>query len=724
MSDLLGQADAARDRRDWPGAAALYAQVVGSRPDDSAIWVQFGHALRESGNHAEAETAYARSLALDGSNPDTLLFYGHALRGQGKRERAVAAYANALRLDPGFAPAAQELIALGARDAIPGDGGAEARDWKRVDAAARLFGEGLEAMRDWEATSGYARSSWSRFRKDITLRPPPGPLPTVPAESLIVLVAARRAVPAFLRATLTSLQDQSVRDWHAVVVAVDRTLAHPVTSFAETDARFRLSDSDGWRAAIAERPDAPVVIVNAGTVLHPEALAWLMFALRRTGAATLFTDQDRGAPHVVRGIDHARPRLFGAFDRDFTLRRGSPALVLATRAVFDRAADANAFASSDALGPDLRRRALLLGYEAGPVAHVPRVLATELELPILAAGGPDRADDRAAGRFGDSDTVAPIASAPRSADPIAIVMPTRDNPAVLSRAIETMRGRAADRSRLRFVIIDNRNAAADALALLRTLAAAPDVTIVAMDESFNWSRACNLGAAAAGPDAHLLFANDDIEMLSADWDDTLVQALARDEVGGVGARLLYPDLTVQHAGIVFGMGEGAPEHEGRHAAFDDPGPDDRWIARRTVAAVTGAFLGVRRDRYEAVGGFDEERLFVGHNDIDFCLRLRSRGWRILYEPAIEALHLEGATRGRNVTRAEVMWDLGEQRDLVARWGAALGHDPGVNPHWTRHARPFEGVREPPMHEVLAHIDRTGGTAPWTPTNAAADLGTT
>jgi O-antigen biosynthesis protein len=164
---------------------------------------------------------------------------------------------------------------------------------------------------------------------------------------------------------------------------------------------------------------------------------------------------------------------------------------------------------------------------------------------------------------------------------------------------------------------------------------------------------------------------------------------------------------------VFGAGDG-PEHEGRGAAFDDPGPDRRWVSRRAVAAVTGAFLGVRRAAFEAAGGFDAGRLFVGHNDIDLCLRLREQGLLVVYEPAIEAIHHEGATRGRYVSRAEVMWDLGEGRDLVRRWGAALRVDPGVNPHWMRHARPFDGLREPPMHELLDHIDRSGSAAPWRP----------
>jgi GT2 family glycosyltransferase len=575
----------------------------------------------------------------------------------------------------------------------------------RIEAAARMVAEGPGAVRDWEASAGYARTGWDRFRKDITLRPPPGPLPVAPTEGLLVLVDAARAAPALLRATLVGLQDQSVRDWRALIVANDRLRAHPVGGFAELDGRIAFGDL----ATIAADRAALIAPVTAGTVLHPEALAWLLFARERTGAGAVYADQDRGMPHPLRGLDYAEPRLFGAFDRDFTLRSGPPALALVDRLAFD-----DVQVADGPLGSGLRRGALLAAADAGAVAHVPRVLATVLEIPIPAAGGPDAPDDGAPDCFGDPEEVVAPAPPPRSDDVIAVIIPTRDNPMLLRRAVESFRRTAADPTRLRFVLVDNRNADAAAIALLDELRLRPDVKVVTMDEPFNWSRANNAGVAAAQGATLLVFANDDVEMRSPGWDDALAAVLAREDVGAVGARLRYPDGTVQHAGIVFGTGEGGPEHEGRYAAAGDPGPDGRWIARRSVAAVTGALLGVRRERLDAVGGFDDARLFIAYNDLDLCLKLRARGWRIVYEPAIEALHRESASRGFDVTRAQVMWDLGERRDLLARWGSALGWDPGLNPYWTRHGRPFDGLREPPMHEVLAHIDRSARRDPWNP----------
>ena len=186
-------------------------------------------------------------------------------------------------------------------------------------------------------------------------------------------------------------------------------------------------------------------------------------------------------------------------------------------------------------------------------------------------------------------------------------------------------------------------------------------------------------------------------------DGLLLGYLQREDVGVVGARLLYPDHTIQHVGIIFGH-DGAPRHEGVGAAADDPGPLGRWQATRAVGAVTGAFLGVRATLLDEVGGFDQ-RLFIGYNDIDFCLRIRATGRSVLYTPVIELTHFELKTRGLNNTRDRLAWDQSELAELYRRWGRALVVDRGYNPHWSRHGQPFEWMREPPLSTILEHLDQ-------------------
>lgn len=659
----VADADAARDRRDWAEAARLYAAVVAARPDDAGMWMQLGHVRREGGDAAAAERAYLRALALDRHDAEAHLYLGHALRGQGERDRAVAAYAQGARLRPGWADPVRELIAMGARDAVPAAAAEAARDPAR---AAALLATGYAAVRDWQATAGYARADWDRFRRDIPVRPPPGPLPA--AGDLLVLVDARGRTAAGLRATLRSLGDQSVRGWQARVTADADLLGHPVASVAGAEVAFA-----PWQPLAA----AAAAVLDGGTVLHPEALAWLLFALARTGAPAAFADEDRGRPDPLRGEHRSDPRLHGAFDPDRTFADGPPALA-AARGPLPDAPD----------GPTLREALLLAARPR--VAHVPRVLAT-----VFGASSVVLPRRRGAG----SD---PRLRASTSEPSIAVVIPTRDRPDLLAQALHGLRTKASAPDRLRAVVVNNGD----------PLDPAPDVAVVPMPGPFNWSRANRLGAAATEASL-LLFLNDDVELLSPGWDAALAAALARPEVGAVGARLLYPDTAVQHAGIVLGTGDGGPEHEGRGAPFDDPGPDRRWVTRRAVAAVTGACLGTTRAWLDRTGGFDE-RLAVAYNDVDYCLRVRAAGGLVLYEPAIEAVHHEGATRGRNVSAPQVAWDDAEFAELVARWGPALADDPGLSPYWTRHARPLDGLREPPMHEVVAHIDRTGAGHPWVP----------
>jgi len=666
-------ADAARDRRDWADAARLYAAVVAARPADAGMWVQLGHARREGGDPEGAAHAYGRALALDRWNGETHFYLGHAWRLAGEPDRAVAAFAQAARLRPGDPDPARALIAMGARDALPEAAAARLRD---PGPPAAALAHALATLRDWQATAGYARADWDRFRRDIPLRPPPGPLPA--GEGVFVRLDAVDRSPAALHATLRSLDDQSVRGWTAEVEADPGLAAHPVASLTggpiallvrhpreggDPDALREQTSAETpptWTSDTATQPGTPTTVhLEAGTILHPEALAWLLFALDRTGAAVAVTDQDVATPHPLLGHTHHSPRLSGVPDP----ARPRPALTA------------------------------VRGSGVGATAHIPRVLATV----------PHAADDRKDGTS-HSSTVTPHlirGDDPVVAADIAVILPTR-SPHLLAQALASLHSRAGNPQRLRPVILNNGV----------PFDPPPGATLIATPGPFNWSRANRLGAAAT--DAFLLlFLNDDVEMLADGWDDTLAAALADPDTGAVGARLLYPDLTVQHAGILFGTGNGRPVHEGRGAAFDDPGADHRLLSRRRVAAVTGAFLATTRDWLARTGGFDEA-LAVAYNDLDYCLRVREAGGTILYEPAIEAIHHEGATRGRLPTDDQIAWDDAEWHHLLRRWGDALGHDPGLSPYWTRHVRPFETLREPPMHEIVAQIDRTGSGRPWLP----------
>jgi hypothetical protein len=150
----------------------------------------------------------------------------------------------------------------------------------------------------------------------------------------------------------------------------------------------------------------------------------------------------------------------------------------------------------------------------------------------------------------------------------------------------------------------------------------------------------NNGAVAEGGEHLLAGENNHIKMSSTGWDGALRGRLSGSVIGAVGARLLCPDRTVQHAGMVLGTEGSGAEHEGRGAAASDPGPRGQGEQQRTVPAIMGALLGCRRDLFEQIGGCDALRFGISFSDVDFCLRLRAAGLRVIYEPAIEACHHE------------------------------------------------------------------------------------
>jgi GT2 family glycosyltransferase len=178
----------------------------------------------------------------------------------------------------------------------------------------------------------------------------------------------------------------------------------------------------------------------------------------------------------------------------------------------------------------------------------------------------------------------------------------------------------------------------------------------------------NMGAGAASGDL-LVFLNDDVTPIGSDWLGAMVAQLERPEIGVAGARLLYPGGDIQHAGIVLGIGQGTG-HAGRHLFRSDWW---KWLDfSRDVSAVTGACLGVRRDVFTALHGFDEA-FPVNYNDVDFCLRCRQAGYWVICEQRAVLRHQECASRssGTRIT---------ERREFFRRWGGLLVQgDPYYNP---------------------------------------------
>jgi GT2 family glycosyltransferase len=299
------------------------------------------------------------------------------------------------------------------------------------------------------------------------------------------------------------------------------------------------------------------------------------------------------------------------------------------------------------------------------------------------------------------------------AEPLTVIIPTRDNGSDLGNFVASLRDHAERPDALHFLLIDNGSRDRDTLRILNTLSAEPWARVERMDEPFNWSR-LNNRAAELSEEPLIVFANDDMVMLSDAWDRQLRGLLSRPEVGAVGTRLLYPDGTVQHAGILFDW-QGLAIHDGLYEPQTEAGPGRRWHVTRAVSAVDGAFLAIRRETFLAHGGFDAAGLPIAHSDIDLALKLRSSGLKILWTPHVTLRHFESKTRGLDHLDPEkAARNRAERRVLAERWGAALTGEPSLNPFWHQATLPFRLLSMPSEKRLWRHIHLCASPNPWLP----------
>jgi GT2 family glycosyltransferase len=253
-----------------------------------------------------------------------------------------------------------------------------------------------------------------------------------------------------------------------------------------------------------------------------------------------------------------------------------------------------------------------------------------------------------------------------------IVIPTRDRIDLLETCLASL-ARLPGPGRHEIVIVDNGSVETRTLELLYQLEQDGRARVVRQPGKFNFAALINVGVAAARGE-FLCLLNNDIEALGGDWLDRMTAYARRPDVGAVGAQLLYPDGTIQHAGVALGIG-GAAGHiaKGEQPRAGDFNP--WYTVDREVSAVTGACLVVGRDKFLAVGGMDAEAFAVDFNDIDLCLRLRERGWRSIYCAGAVLIHHESRSRGVHRKGDDLVRFNAELAALRARWKTDEVRDP-------------------------------------------------
>lgn len=345
------------------------------------------------------------------------------------------------------------------------------------------------------------------------------------------------------------------------------------------------------------------------------------------------------------------------------------------------------------------------------IFHIPKILYHWRKIPGSVAAGPDSknyayaAAKKAIGEFlrrrGEAGEVldASFTGSYRvkrkiSGQPaVSIIIPFRDRADVLKKCVGSLLEKTNYRN-YEIILVDNQSREKETLDYLESLGENPKIKILKYDKPFNFS-ALNNFAAENSKNDFLLFLNNDTEVINPDWLEAMLEQAQRKEVGVVGARLLYPNGKIQHAGVVLGLG-GVAGHAFRLLPRNNVAYFGHSSLIRDYSAVTGACLMIKKDLFRRVGGFDEDNFVVAYNDVDLCLKVRQQGYLVVYTPYAELYHHEGLSRGNDENfkakdPEKYRRYLSEQENLKKKWREWIDNDPYYNPNLTRVSEDF-GLR--------------------------------
>ncbi|OXJ15742.1 glycosyl transferase [Burkholderia sp. HI2500] len=279
---------------------------------------------------------------------------------------------------------------------------------------------------------------------------------------------------------------------------------------------------------------------------------------------------------------------------------------------------------------------------------------------------------------------------------VTVIIPTRDGGQVLKKCVHSVIHGTAY-ANLEIIVVDNQSKNRETIDYLQSLSLRSNVTVLRYDFPFNYSSINNFAAKHATGDV-LCFLNDDVEAIRSDWLNEMVSHSLRPDIGAVGAKLLYADGFIQHAGVVMGIG-GFASHGHRLYPSMHPGYAGRAVLVQNFSAVTAACLVMRRDVFHAVGEFDEENLPVAFNDVDLCLRVREAGYRIVWTPYAILYHYESYSRGDDQMSPEKRARFNrEKKFMISRWRTDQLNDPYYNQNLTLDREDFTIADFPRLYE--------------------------
>lgn len=523
-----------------------------------------------------------------------------------------------------------------------------------------------------------------------------------------VVMPAYNTPETLLRAAIDSVLGQIYPHWQLCIADDFSTAPHVraiLAEYAMRDSRIKVTFrqqnghiSAATNSAFELAEGDWIALLDHDDVLRSHALAEVALEIdRHSDAELIYSDEDK--------LDASGKRYDPYFKPDFSreLFRSQNYL---NHLTVHRAANIRAvggwrtgFEGSQDYDISLR---ILERIDARNIRHIPKVLYhwRAVEGSTAASGGEKsyaygagmRALKEHVARTGLAATVEAAPDTPfyrlRFAVPdpaplVSLIIPTRDKVDLLRGCVESILKKTTY-APLEIIVVDNGSTEPATLAYLAEIARLENVRVLSWDKPFNYSAINNFAVAQAKGEIVGLV-NNDIEVISPDWLTEMVSWAAQDDVGCVGAKLYYANDTIQHAGVILGLG-GVAGHSHKHFRRDHPGYFFRLKVAQNLSAVTAACLLVRKTVFQRVGGLNETDLTVAFNDVDLCLKAQAAGYLNVWTPYAELYHLESMSRGAEDNPEKEMRFEQEKAYMRANW--VLWPDRYYSPHLTRDYEDF------------------------------------
>jgi GT2 family glycosyltransferase len=484
--------------------------------------------------------------------------------------------------------------------------------------------------------------------------------------SIRLLMPLRHDGEQRLLATIASLREQIYGRWSLHALPCPDTPAGLLACFREqmgAEPRLHEAEDGAGLSALAPAldPRDAVAVIEAGATLPDYALAAVAERIAETADARIvYGDEDSIASDGRLHSPLFKPDWNAVWFETAPYLGRLTCISLAELQGLGVATLGDIVRSDQAI---LQRATRRQGGRG--VVHLRRILYRRQAEPPLRA---------AVDASPPSPRTAAAGEAPDQWPEVTVVIPTRDRADLLSRCTEGLRN-VTDYPRLQTVVVDNGTVEADALRLLGELEQRPGFQVLRRPGEFNFSSLCNDGAKATQT-SMLVFLNNDIGIIAPGWLKALIRWAIRPEVGVVGAKLLFPDHSIEHAGVVLGHG-GIAGHIYHGCSESEAGYLRQLQLCREVTAVTGACIAIQREKFEAVSGFNAKRLPVDLNDIDLCLKVAARGWKNIWTPEAVLYHQQSATRRFPLKPSQVYRR--ERRYFMRRWINEMRDDPQFHP---------------------------------------------